>query len=103
MRRRGRSAPTCSRSSTNLRAEDLFVSWRSDLATLRARTWVERSLLLEALLCLGLARAAILMFPFGRVVALCGLTQGETPKSLAPELVDRAARVGWAVRAASVR
>jgi hypothetical protein len=79
------------------------VSWRSDLATLRARTWAERGLLLEAILCLGLARAAILMLPFRRVVALCRLTQGETPKSLAPELVVRAARVGWAVRAASVR
>lgn len=79
------------------------MSWGSDLRKLRARSWRERALLLEALLSIGLARVAIRALPFRRVAAMFHLEQGESTGSLPLELVDRAARVGWAVRTASIR
>jgi hypothetical protein len=79
------------------------VSWRSDLTKLRARTWGERGLLLDALLSLGLSRAGILVLPFRRVAALSGLARGESSTALSPEVVERAVRVGWAVEAAALR
>jgi hypothetical protein len=72
---------------------------------LRSRTWCERGLLLEALVLLGLLRAAILIFPFQRVARLLRLMQDETPQIFrVPETrLALAERIGWAVRAAAAR
>lgn len=79
------------------------MSWTSDLSKLRARSWEERALVMEALVWLGLFRAAVLLLPFRRVIALLGLTEGETHAEVDATLAARALRVGWAVRAAAAR
>lgn len=47
------------------------------LRKLRARPWTDRWLLLEALLCLGAFRVAILLLPFQRVIRMLHLTPGK--------------------------
>lgn len=71
---------------------------------LRSRSWEERGLLLEALILLGLMRAAILLFPFQRIARWLKLITGEPPPcQLTNPQQDLAERVGWAIRAASAR
>ena len=79
------------------------MSWTSDLRKLRARPWLDRWLLLEAVIWLGLTHAAIVLLPFRRVAALLGLAQGKSPIALEPARVNRAERIGWAMRVAAAR
>ncbi len=70
------------------------------LARLRRRSPEQRRLLVRAALMLGVMRLAIRL-PFRTVSRAVGLHRGETPESLTPEAVARAAAIGWAVRAAA--
>lgn len=71
---------------------------------LRSRTWVERGLLVEALHLLGLMRAAILLFPFRRIVRWLKLEPaGPSPFQLTNAEQDLAERIGWAIRVAAIR
>ncbi len=79
------------------------MSWRNNLRKLRARSWRERSRLLEALLLLGAARAAVLLFSFSRVAGWVGLVAKDTKVNIARAQANTAAEIGWAVRTASAR
>lgn len=75
----------------------------NELHKLRNRTRVERGLIVEALFCLGLMRAALLLLPFWRIAGIMGLAQcgaGVMSESLS---TDKAASVGWALRSAASR
>jgi hypothetical protein len=79
------------------------VSLIETFGKLRARSWREIALATEALLLLGVFRAAILLLPFRRITAMMGLVQvtpdrfsGGTPVA-APE------QFGWALQAAAAR
>jgi hypothetical protein len=61
----------------------------------------ERLLLLEALACLGLARLAILLLPFRRLVPLLGQQQHETPAADTPTFHPTLQAVARAVAATS--
>jgi hypothetical protein len=79
------------------------MSLTSDLRKLQTLPGADRRLLLEAIGWLGAMRVAIRLLPFRRIVAWLKLGQGEGPAALdAPRMVQ-AARIGWAVRAASAR
>ena len=60
-------------------------------------------LLLEALICLGVMRVAILMVPFRKIVAHYHLVQGEAVIVPAGRIAARAESIGWAVRCAASR
>ncbi|MEI7831816.1 MAG: lasso peptide biosynthesis B2 protein [bacterium] len=60
-------------------------------------------LLIEALICLGVMRVAILTVPFRKIVAHYHLVQGETVIVPAGRKAARAESIGWAVRAAAAR
>jgi hypothetical protein len=67
------------------------------------RSWQERGLLCEAVLLLGVMRAAILMLPFRRITALMGLAQGVVPTGATSDVSLCPAKIGWAVQAAAAR
>ena len=73
------------------------------LAKLRACSWRDRGLLLEALLALAAARAALLLIPFRRLTPLLGpaRTQAQTVPTLTQ--AAHARRIGWAVAAVASR
>ncbi|OHB32380.1 MAG: hypothetical protein A2X84_12525 [Desulfuromonadaceae bacterium GWC2_58_13] len=48
-------------------------------------------------------RAVILAFPFRRIVTMFGLTEGDVPAGTESPCDERAAAIGWAVRAAAAR
>jgi hypothetical protein len=86
-------------------------SWRDDVARARRLSRAQRRLLIEAVLWLGLLRAATSLLPYRRVAALLRLTQSAA-SDLAPGpsadhepgCVDRAAgAIGWAVQGAAAR
>lgn len=83
------------------------MSWRADLRRLAGRSWHERGLVAEALLCLCAARVAIAVLPFRRVQQLLHLD--EVPLEAAEPSPDggqppaEIERIGWAVRAAARR
>jgi len=76
---------------------------RSDLQKLRARSCSERSLLLEALACLALGRAAILVLSFRQMAGWLGLTPGHALVEFDPGKARMAANIGWAVRTVAAR
>ncbi|MDS4042511.1 MAG: lasso peptide biosynthesis B2 protein [Candidatus Competibacter sp.] len=73
------------------------------LAKLRARTWRERGLLLEAWLALAAARGAVLALPFGWLTPLLGQRNAAAGTVLSPEQTARALQIGWAIAAAARR
>jgi hypothetical protein len=68
-----------------------------------ARSGADRWLLLQAVVWLGLLRAAILVVPFQWIARMLGLALGESPPSVDPTQTAEAERIGWAVRAAASR
>lgn len=78
--------------------------WRfKDMRRLGACSGEEFRLLLEAVLWLGLLRAAVLLLPFQRIIRLLGLQAGAGSAATDPGAAVVAARLGWAVRAAAAR
>ena len=74
------------------------------LIKLRARTWMERGLLLEAFVWLGMMRMAVLLVSFQRIANYMRLTRKEaTPAFPAPLQTRVASGIGWAVQAAAAR
>jgi Transglutaminase-like superfamily len=82
--------------------EEWFGSWPSAWLKLRARPPVERRLLLEAVISLGVARLTVLVTPFRRLTPILGRHMEESSEE---DLVDQAPlwRVAWALRTASAR
>lgn len=62
-------------------------------------SWTQRSLLLEAIVLLGVVRTAILLVPFRYIARTVGLEAGES--SFAPGSMQEAQQRGWAVRTAA--
>lgn len=75
----------------------------NELHKLRSRTRFERGLILEAFFCLGLMRAALLVMPFWRITGMMGLTQCGADVMSESLFADKAASIGWALRAAASR
>lgn len=66
-------------------------------------TWIERSLLLEALFWLVVARLAVLIVPFRHIALLLGDHMAMSPTESSSEQAARSRQVGWAVRAVAYR
>jgi hypothetical protein len=80
------------------------VSFPEILHKLRSRTWNELRLLPEALLLLGVMRLAVLCVSFQRIAAFLGLKQEASPSHiLNPEQSGEVEKIGWSLRAMSVR
>jgi Transglutaminase-like superfamily len=75
----------------------------NDLRKLKRLSRPERGMLLEALIWIGAARIAILLFKFRHTARLLGLGQQITPVELTPAQSAVATRIGWAVRTAATR
>ena len=73
------------------------------LAKLRACSWRDRGLLLEALLALAIARAALLLIPFRRLTPLLGPARTQAQTVPTPAQAAAARRIGWAVAAVASR
>ena len=73
------------------------------LARLRACSWRDRGLLLEALLVLAAARAAILLVPFRRLTPLLGPARTQAQTAPTPTQAAHARRIGWAIAAIAPR
>jgi hypothetical protein len=79
------------------------MSRMSDWSKLRALTWTDRWLLLQAFGWLGLIRILVALLPFVWIASLFRLKQGEDLSVPDDVLEKQAARIGWAVRAAARR
>ena len=79
------------------------MSLTSNLSKWRQLTWADRGLLLEAFSWLALIRPMIALLPFKRIASLFKLQQGEYLTAPDDVLAEKAARIGWAVRAAAQR
>jgi hypothetical protein len=79
------------------------VSLIETFGKLRARSWREIGLAVEALLLLGVFRAAILLLPFRRITAMMGLVQGEPGRFSGGASVASVEQFSWAIQAASKR
>jgi hypothetical protein len=78
--------------------------WRKrDLSRFLNRPSADRWLLTEAVFWLALSRMAILLIPFRWTTRLFRLRQESASALTSPITPDTAARIGWAVRAASAR
>lgn len=64
-------------------------------------SWGDRWLLLEAAAWLGAARLAIRALPFRRIAPYLGVAGTETSGIDDPDTLERARRIGWALRTAS--
>ena len=78
------------------------------LAKLHACSWRDRGLLLEALLALAIARAAILTVPFRRLTPLLAQagaapTPAQAGAAPTPAQAAAARRIGWAIAAIAPR
>jgi hypothetical protein len=79
-----------------------LTSWARRLRRLRQLSWSDRSLLAEACLWLAVARLAVLMLPFRWIAPRLGRQMEELPEGkAAPEQLEQARRVSWAVLAMS--
>ena len=65
-------------------------------------SWADRVLLVEAAVCLGAARAAVVLLPFRVLARGLGVHMAESPVSGAPP-TDGLRRISWAIGAISVR
>lgn len=79
------------------------VSLTDTVNKLRARSWREIGMAVEALLLLGVFRAAILLLPFRKITALMGLEQNSRDCLQASRSTNYPADTGWAIQAASAR
>jgi hypothetical protein len=79
------------------------MSWTNDLRKLRALSWQDRWLLLEAFIWSGVTSAAMASLPFRWVASLLGLAQGENCTAPEPAVMELAERIGWAMRVAAAR
>ena len=78
--------------------------WQTgDLAKFRGRSSTELLLLIEAVLWLAIARAAILAIPFRWTTRLFALKRGVTAISPDPVMLAEARGIGQAVRTAAAR
>src|SRR6266700_3322628 len=75
----------------------------SAFSKLRARSAAERWLLIEAVLWLAVARAAIVAIPFRWITWLFALKSGIAGATTELETQGVASGIGWAVRTASTR
>ena len=75
---------------------DAFAKWGR-------RSPAERGLFLEAFVLLGVARLAVLILPFRWLAVSLGRHMADAGSEVRPGELDRARRVGWAVRAAAGR
>lgn len=66
-----------------------------------ARSWAERALAIEAAALLLIARVAVRLVAFRHIVRVLRLDQGETSSTTDARACERAARIGWAIRAAT--
>jgi hypothetical protein len=73
------------------------------LSQLRACSWRERGLLLEAAFCLAAGRLAVLSVPFKRIASRLGKLQAVATVELTPRQTRRALRIAWAVAAIARR
>lgn len=64
-----------------------------------AHDWSGRFLLLEALVWLGWAKLLLIVVPFRWIAPRLGRPQTESPAALAPENLELARRISWAVQA----
>ena len=69
------------------------------LDQLRRRTWPERWCLVEALLWLGIMRAALWLLSFKQIARLLGFSVGEYHLPPSASELEATQRIGWAVRA----
>ncbi len=72
---------------------------RKTVAKSLAYNWADRTLLLEALFWLGVARLLILTVPFKWIAPYLGRQTGESEWVRYPSTAGIARRIGWAVRA----
>lgn len=73
------------------------------LRKLRDLSWVDRGLLLEALLWLELTRWALLTVPFKYIAHHLGRHMTESDSEVDSTTAAQAQRIGWAVRAVACR
>jgi hypothetical protein len=78
-----------------------FKSLPDVLAKWRRRTAVERRLLIEAFLLLGVARLSLLVLPFKWLAATLGRHKSETSAEMNPSDIGCARMIGQAVCAAA--
>lgn len=68
---------------------------------LRRLSWTDRALLVEAVVCLALARLAVRVLPFRRIEPRLGVRMTELPADAPAGAAAR--RVAWAIEAAARR
>jgi hypothetical protein len=82
-----------------------MITWLRSLknapAKWRRRSWTERGLLVEAFLFLGIARLAILVFPFRWLVVTLGRRKNDPNNNISPSDSPYTHRIGQAVRSAA--
>lgn len=64
-------------------------------------SWPDLTLLVEAVLLLGVARIAVLTLPFRRVVRVLAMQKLDVPKQEGPQHVTKARRIGRMIQEAS--
>jgi hypothetical protein len=79
------------------------MHWAADFAGFRRQSTANRYLLVEAMVWLGLARAALVTMPFRWITRLFALRPGEEETSREGDSRELAGRVGWALRTAAAR
>jgi hypothetical protein len=73
------------------------------LSKLRSASPAERRLFAEAVVRLGIGRAATVLMPFRRTARLLGLGSGESVGAVDDDQAKAAARIGWALQVAAAR
>lgn len=66
-------------------------------------SWADRALLAEAVVCLAVARLAVLAVPFRRIAGRLGRHMEESDLTDYPDRVELGRRIGWAIAAVSAR
>jgi hypothetical protein len=69
----------------------------SDFRRYRLASSAQKHLLWEALAALFVARLALACIPFRRIAAWLGTRGAESPATVAPQEIDTAETIGWAV------
>jgi hypothetical protein len=77
--------------------------WPACLIKIRAHSRADLSLCAEAVLCLAVARAAVLALPFRWTTRLFALRLGSAAYSVNGTMLELARNTGWAVRTAATR
>ncbi len=66
-------------------------------------SWGEHWLVAQATVTLGIAHVAVKTLPFRVLARVLGLVEGRAADMSDPGTMERAARIGWATRAAAAR